>query len=263
MPRLPDWRRGGASQELDATPIRTVIVLLLKADLMPCVGQLRQLDLVPGSAQRSAALQACVRHGGFLACAVDTPNAKVLPRGAVGAEICTFEPRDEGRICVTLRGVASLRIIDRTRWTGCGSAETLAQEVAEWTAYEEASGGASRVLEEMRELQDRFRVCGQLQVRADLWAAGDLASRSLDERTSAALAVVEGVSFCGLGGDAAGDSIKAGTQRRAVLAAHAAVSALKGAKLASFLCDPCSTLKRLLALNKFFRVMEAVLRDRG
>jgi len=254
---LRDARNDIVKEELDPSPFRTVALLLLPVNAMPCVGQVWRV-VVP--AERRAAIEyALTWHGGFLACAVDVSKAPVLPRGAVGVEVQDVSEQGDGRVIATLRGVNCLRIIDRSTPTSRSHAKPLVQEVFEWTEYEEACGDA-RVLDELRELVSLFTSCGQLQRDTGIWAAGDLWSRSLEELTDAAVEVSADVDFRGIDGDRS--SLKVATQRRVVLAAHSAITALKDGKRATFLCDPCSALRRTRQLARYFRLMQSLLAAR-
>merc|ERR1719362_1700336 len=88
------------------------------------------------------------------------------------------------------------------------------------------------------------------------WAAGDLASMSLEERTRQVLETVSGVTLSGLEDD------KDDFRLRATLTGYAAISALQDSKLATFLTDPTCVLRRLLSLNKYLVLMQSLLRAR-
>jgi len=251
---LRDKNNDIVREELDPTPFRSVALLLLPVNVVPCVGQVRQVVL-PADKEHHAAISHSVdRHSGFLGCAVHVKKAQVLPRGCVGAEVQDIARPCNSQLLVTLRGVTCLRIIDRGAMPAEGRFPvTLVQEVLEWTALEEASGEA-QVLEELQSLVRLFQACGELQERTGIWAAGDLRSKTLDELTDGALAAVHDVQLSG--------APAVGPRRRAVLAAHAAVMALKDGKRSSFLCDPCSVLRRLRGLTQFLALMQGVLGSR-
>ncbi|CAK0813912.1 unnamed protein product [Prorocentrum cordatum] len=243
-------------EEIDATPLRSTVVLPLPSVAVPCVGQVRKTRL-----SWEQARVAWSAAEGFLACVPLIRESMALPRGGVGVELLSTEADGgEDGVLATLRGVTCLRLLDRANLDDGSPQRRLVQEVCEWSGDQPSSAAAQRAMEELARLESLFRACGELQERTGIWGAGDLRSRSLAELTDAAQNTMDGVFMAGLG-DGAGDSVHAAAQRRLALAGHAAVSAL-ASKREEFLCDPTRTLERIRRLSKFLSLMEDVLRRR-
>jgi len=251
---LRDAQNDLVREEVDSTPLRCAALLCLPVNSVPCVGS--QCAVLCVTQQQQSALEfACREHAGFIACAVEVPKTKTYPRGCVGAEIVDLSVSDN-QFLVTLRGVASLRIMDRTAKARDQQILPLMQEVSEWTSFDVSCGGETRVALELEKLEYLFKECGVLQQRTGIWAAGDLASMSLEERTRQVLETVSGVTLSGLEDD------KDDFRLRATLTGYAAISALQDSKLATFLTDPTCVLRRLLSLNKYLVLMQSLLRAR-
>jgi len=242
-------------EEVDSTPLRCAALLCLPVNTMPCVGS--QCSFLSVRPEEHAALRfACKEHRGFIGCGVLVPKTKVYPRGCVGAEIVDLTASGNMQMLVTLRGVASLRIMDRTLKSIDEQILPLMQEVSEWTSFDVSSGGEARVASELEKLEYLFNDCGTLQERTGIWAAGDLASFTLKERTGQVRETMVGVTLSGLENDM--DDLRL----RATLTAYAAITAFKDSKLATFLTDPTCVLRRLFSLNKYLTLMQSLLRSR-
>ncbi|CAE7447347.1 unnamed protein product [Symbiodinium natans] len=237
-------------EELDGTPFRTLAVMRVPIDSVPDVGFEREFSFQFGSLQHSAVLHAEREHGGFVGCAVNIPKADYLPRGCVGAEILSVAQQENNVVKVTLRGIGMLRIIDRV----CGPDDNgcvlpIVQEVLECGDLEDQQGSEA-LLREIKLVEDLFVTCGGLQRSTGIWAAGDLASKTVADMTVVSMQTVADVQLSGVGSE---------EQRWPVLASHAAVSKFCAAKRSEFLCDPTSTLRRIRSLSSFLKLMERVL----
>ncbi|CAE7301033.1 unnamed protein product [Symbiodinium necroappetens] len=237
-------------EELDGTPFRTLAVMRVPIDSVPDVGFKSDFSFQRGSLQHSAVLHAEREHGGFVGCAVNIPKADYLPRGCVGAELLSVTQQENNIVKVTLRGVAMLRIIDRV----CGPDDNgrvlpIVQEVLECGDLEEKQGSEA-LAQEIKLVEDLFVACGELQTSTGIWAAGDLASRTVADMTAVSMQTVADVQLSGVSSE---------EQRWPVLASHAAISTFSAAKRSEFLCDPSSTLRRIRSLSKFLKLMQRVL----
>lgn len=242
-------------EEVDSTPLRCAALLLLPVNSMPCVGS--QCIISSVLPEQHAVLRwSCREQGGFIGCAVAVPKTVAYPRGCVGTEIVDFTASDDGQFLVTLRGVTSLRIMDRTGKFTDQCRLPLMQEVSEWTSFDVSKGGETRVALELEKLEHLFADCGVLQHRTGIWAAGDLHSISLEERTRQVRENMAGVTLSGL------ENGKDDLRLRATLTSYAAITAFKDGKLATFLTDPTCVLRRLFRLNKYLELMQSLLRAR-
>mmetsp|Transcript_19848 Transcript_19848/g.45094 ORF Transcript_19848/g.45094 Transcript_19848/m.45094 type:complete len:349 (+) Transcript_19848:37-1083(+) len=237
-------------EELDQTPFRALAVIRVPIDYVPDVGFERVVTLPFGSLQHASAVYADREHGGFIGCAVNIPQAEYLPRGCVGAEILNMQ-NEKDAVRVTLRGIGMLRIIDRVcqpdAYNGC--VLPIVQEVVECGEME-TEHGVEALQQDIQRVEDLFVKCGELQRSTGIWAAGDLASKTVAAMTNSSVRVMADVQLCGV--------IQEG-HRWPVLASHAAVAAFGRAKRSEFLCDPTSALQRIRLLNKFLTLMQRVL----
>ena len=237
-------------EELDETPFRTLAVMRVPIESVPDVGFERDFLVQLGSLQHSAVLHAEKEHGGFVGCAVNIPKADYLPRGCVGAEILAVKQEDNNLVKVTLRGVGMLRIIDRVCMPDSnGCVLPIVQEVLEYGELEDKQG-LQALEQEIQVVEELFVTCGRLQMSTGIWAAGDLASKTVADMTAVSMQTVADVQLSGVGEE---------EQRWPVLASHAAVSTFCAAKRSEFLCDPSSALRRIRSLSNFLKLMERVL----
>ena len=236
-------------EELDDTPFRTLAVMRVPIDSVPDVGFERDFSFQMGSLQHSAVLHAEREHGGFIGCAVNIPKAEYLPRGCVGAEVLSVTQEENNVVKVTFRGVGMLRIIDRVCMPdGNGRVLPIVQEVIECGELEERQG-MEALEHEIKLVEELFVICGELQRSTGIWAAGDLASKSVADMTAVSMQTVADVQLSGVDEE----------QRWPVLASHAAISTFCAAKRSEFLCDPTSALRRIRSLSKFLSLMQRVL----
>lgn len=160
-------------------------------------------------------------------------------------DLCTLEED----VQVTLRGVSMLRILDRVASCNAdGILRPLMQEVLEHTELERAEG-QEVLIGEMRQVEELFQHCGQLQKETGIFAAGDLSRVTLKSLAQEAQENLKDVTFRGVKAE----------QRFCVIASHAAVFAFGVQKQADFLCDPFSALRRLRKLKSFLKLMDRVL----
>eukprot|EP00931_Biecheleriopsis_adriatica_P100561 TRINITY_DN75847_c0_g1_i1.p1 TRINITY_DN75847_c0_g1~~TRINITY_DN75847_c0_g1_i1.p1 ORF type:complete len:384 (-),score=66.78 TRINITY_DN75847_c0_g1_i1:71-1192(-) len=239
-------------------PTRSLAVLFLEAEELPCVGHEVQVRLSTSvdRATRIAAIEYAMTHdNALMACLPDIENAIGLPKGGTIAELMDLIRSDTGEVIVRMRGLAALRLVDKSPAKQQeGFMVALFQEVPEF-AVEESSAELEDCLEEVASLEKLFADCGELQKLSGLSAAGDFFSQSLAERTDAVLSTLSGIRMLG----SKGTEELGPNGRRAAAAVHATIGAFSPSMRVGFHCAPKPLRRRLHEAKGFLLKVQSML----
>jgi len=246
-----DYARSLLSRGL---PTRSLALLFLAPEAVPCVGQ--EIEVRLGEGEPFAAIEyATEEDGGLLACVPEVEGAVGLPWGGTAVEVKAILRLGESGVLVKLQAVSSVRLVARHPARKLrGLTVALVQEVPEWGEDERRLGEAA-LIEELAAMERLFAECGELQRRSGFTAAGDFASQSLGERTETVLAALGGVRLPTVPASQA----LSPEVRRAAAASHAAVAALSAATRVRFFCEPLSLLPRLRRAKEFLAKVQSLL----
>lgn len=239
-------------------PIRSMAVLRIPPENVPCVGQERFFNLDPKE-EAHAGVLAAIRYAsawdcGVACCIPRFEGSLALPWGGTAVEVQT-QHGNSNHALVALKGVCSVRLVGQhpRRWAKDFSV-ACAQEAREW---------GTRELVQI--VEDLYNECAELQRRSGYTAVGDFTSVTLSERTEAALGVLKDARILDIEG--AELSPRA---RRAMMVVHAFAASLstqvrahgigKGAEENfGFMCHPRPVLHRLKDANHLLTKVKSVL----
>ncbi|CAE8634857.1 unnamed protein product [Polarella glacialis] len=180
-----DFARGILDRRL---PLRSLALLFLPPEVMPCVGQ--QVEVLIDSSSSKGALQLAILdygtsfNGGLVACVPELEGASGNPWGGTAAEFLDLVRLDGPEALVRLRGVSSVRLVAHQPANEVTISVTTAllQEVPEYADGLLSLEAGQKLEADVQELEGLFAQCGEMQRRSGLTAAGDFVSKTLMQR---------------------------------------------------------------------------------
>lgn len=255
-----EYRQGELTRRL---PMRSLAMLLLEPEDVPCVGQEVEVRLegrAAGSVQVAAVQYAVSCSHGVVACVPSVESRTGLPRGGTASELQDFVRLSDREALVRLKAVSSLRLVARHRAAQVsGITVALFQEVPDWTVREQYGYQPGGLEAEVRELVQIFSRLTELQRKCGNMTAGDFLSQSLEERAAKVLTRLEGTPFLSLvDGEPLGME-EEGNIRAAAAVVHGALSALSVETRTGLLCDPKSLFPQLLRIKAYLQKVQSML----
>eukprot|EP00442_Polarella_glacialis_P003921 CAMPEP_0115162654 /NCGR_PEP_ID=MMETSP0227-20121206/72076_1 /TAXON_ID=89957 /ORGANISM="Polarella glacialis, Strain CCMP 1383" /LENGTH=306 /DNA_ID=CAMNT_0002574877 /DNA_START=115 /DNA_END=1031 /DNA_ORIENTATION=- len=234
-----DFARGILDRRL---PLRSLALLFLPPEVMPCVGQ--QVEVLIDSSSSKGALQLAILdygtsfNGGLVACVPELEGASGNPWGGTAAELLDLVRLDGPEALVRLRGVSSVRLVAHQPANEVTISVTTAllQEVPEYADGLLSLEAGQKLEADVQELEGLFAQCGEMQRRSGLTAAGDFVSKTLMQREADVLETLKGVPL--LCSESWGAGAEVQRVRRAAAVVHALVAALSVQIRTRFMCDP-------------------------